>query len=384
MGRVAQAVVLIAAAASAVAFDASIAVRAHCAKGGLHRCQHPQTPVSHSLLRSGSVRRVPVTHMKLEDDSPQREAPQIPQMDAEQRERGYNALLEMILAAESINVTQIDMVKASYEKIDYAFMEKLNERIGSTEGEEKASLTNIQQLVNVEMQERMSRAANALKKLLSAGPGGMFKMLPDYMQRGLLDEPLLLLLEANIKQAQEAGAEPAANLMSRLMQQVRLEIDKKVEPEVRLLRELLRIDSSEARKELLKQKIAPKEVQILIAGARDTPQSTEPEVKIRKFAQALVKLKGQFGNMGEGSNDGLIAKLEDIANEAEAVAREFGTGSDMTPQELQDLMWEKGSVSVWDLEKVEEEAQQSGGVAPWEDENEQRLKGLQRDDLLAP
>lgn len=349
---------------------------------------------------------------------------QIPQMDAEQRERGYNALMEMLLAAETINVTQSDMVKASYEKIDYAFMQKLATEIETAAEEKKvpaapestarrasawrrerrpherrapdvprprvgarapfaaaqASLTAIQQLINGEMQQRMSRAAEALKKMLAAGPGGMFRMLPDYMQRGLLDEPLLLLLEANIKQAQEAGAEPAANLMTRLMQQVRLEIDKQVEPEVRLLRELMRIDSSDARKELLKQKIAPKEVQILIAGARDQgPQSTEPEVKIRKFAAALVKLKSQFGNIDE-----VTEKLGEIANEAEDVAREFGTGSDMTPQELQDLMWEKGSVSVWDLEKVEQEAEETGGSAPWEDEAQQRLKGLQSDDLLQP
>jgi hypothetical protein len=243
----------------------------------------------------------------------------------------------------------------------------------------------VQQLVNAEMSARMSRAAESLKKLLAAGPAGMFRLVPDYMQRGLLEESLLLLLEANIRQATEAGATPAADLMSRLMTQIRLEIDKGAEPELRLLRELLRIDSAEARKELLKQKIAPKTAPaILIAGARETgPKKTpEADVKIRKFAQALARLKAQFGNMSEGASSGLIAMLETIANEAEAVAREFGTGSDMSPQELQDLMWDKATVSVWDLEKAEDEFAETGQSAPWSDENEQRLKGLSKDDLM--
>lgn len=247
----------------------------------------------------------------------------------------------------------------------------------------QAHLEEIQGLINAEMQSRMSTAAESLRKLLAAGPAGMFKLLPDYSVRGLLDEPLLLLLEANIKQAMDAGAKPAAELMTRLLQQARLEIDKAVSPEIRLLRELLRMDSAEARKELLKQRIAPKEAQILIAGSREAPESREPEVKIRKFAQALIQLKAGFGNMGsEEGEDGFAQRLQLIAGEAEEVAREFGEGSDMTPQELQDLMWEKGSVSVWDLEQVEQEAEQAGGQAPWEVDQEARVKGLSQDDLL--
>lgn len=245
----------------------------------------------------------------------------------------------------------------------------------------------MQALVNGEMSVRMGRAADALKKLLGAGPAGMFRLVPDYMQRGLLEESLLLLLEANIRQAKQAGAAPAAELMSRLMTQIRLEIDKAVEPELRLLRELLRIESADARLQLLKQKIAPKDntPQILIAGARDQKPKADakgPEVKIRKFAQALAKLKAQFGNIDDEVQSGLIARLEVIAGEAESVAREFGTGSDMTPQELQDLMWDKSTVSVWDLEKAEDEFEGSGRSAPWSEDAQQRLQGLGKDDLL--
>jgi len=212
--------------------------------------------------------------------------------------------------------------------------------------------------------------------------------VPDYMQRGLLEESLLLLLEANINQAAAAGAQPAADLMGRLMTQIRMEIDKAVEPELRLLRELLRIETPEARRELLRQKISPKDAttpSILIAGARETKgpkKDVGPEVKVRKFAQQLVKLKAQFGNMEEEMSLGLMDKLDIIANEAEAVAREFGVGADMSPQELQDLMWQKSTVSVWDLEKAEDDFKNNGQEAPWEAEQSDRMQGLSKDDLL--
>jgi len=320
--------------------------------------------------------------MQMGDAGISRQGP--PVLDEAAKERGYNALLEMMLRADSFNISQADMVKASYEKIDYTFMQKLGAQVEAAEGEGKDSLVRVQELVNKEMSERMGRAAEALKKLLGAGPSGMFRLVPDYMQRGLLEESLLLLLEANIRQASEAGAKPAAELMSRLMTQIRLEIDKAVEPEIRLLRELLRIESADARRELLRQKIAPKNVPaILIAGAREAPPaSKEPDVKVRKLAAALGKLKAQFGNVDEELQGGLGARIDMIAKEAEAVAREFGAGSDLTPQEIQDLMWEKGSVSVWDLEKAEDEFAQSGQEAPWEGEAQQRLKGLSKDDLL--
>ncbi|KAJ1626458.1 hypothetical protein T492DRAFT_1122065 [Pavlovales sp. CCMP2436] len=154
------------------------------------------------------------------------------QMDEEQKERGYKALLDMMLMSEQFNITQGDMVTASYEKIDYTFMMKLGTEIISADAERKArapaalplrargqyahklfraglvvcsrnshtpklkpqpfppppplpppkrraqaALEIVQGLVNAEMGVRMGRAAEALKKLLGAGPGGMFRLV---------------------------------------------------------------------------------------------------------------------------------------------------------------------------------------------------------------
>lgn len=37
------------------------------------------------------------------------------------------------------------------------------------------------------------------------------------------------------------------------------------------------------------------------------------------------------------------------------------------------MMWDRGSVSVWDLEAVEEEAHQEGNYAVWETEAQEQM-----------
>ncbi len=80
-----------------------------------------------------------------------------------------------------------------------------------------------------------------------------------------------------------------------------------------------------------------------------------------------------------------MKKLETIAEEAEAVALELAGGKELSSRQQQDMMWDRGSVSVWDLEQVEEEAHQDGNYAMWEPEaqeiieNQERREAAQRD-----
>ena len=68
-----------------------------------------------------------------------------------------------------------------------------------------------------------------------------------------------------------------------------------------------------------------------------------------------------------------IKKLDKIAEEAEAVAFDLAGGKEMSAREQQDLMWEKGSVSVWDLEQIEEQAESEGKVTVWSDEGQRSI-----------
>jgi enoyl-CoA hydratase/carnithine racemase len=54
----------------------------------------------------------------------------------------------------------------------------------------------------------------------------------------------------------------------------------------------------------------------------------------------------------EAYDTGFIKRVEAVAAEAEEVALEIAGGKEITAREQQDLMWQSGTVSVWDLEQV--------------------------------
>ena len=115
---------------------------------------------------------------------------------------------------------------------------------------------------------------------------------------------------------------------------------------------------------------------------------TSPDVSPRELAAAIAELKQRFGNVDEGYDTGFVSKLEQIADEAEQVALDLAGGEELTSKQQQDMMWDRGTVSVWDLEQVEEEAHQDGKMAVWEEEaqaqmarqdNAQRQQQIQQD-----
>jgi len=79
-------------------------------------------------------------------------------------------------------------------------------------------------------------------------------------KEGKIDEPFLLLLEANANQARAAGASGPAELMMRLKKKAVDEKDKTSSTkEVKLLRKLLREESSEEREKLLEDAFTPRQ-----------------------------------------------------------------------------------------------------------------------------
>ena len=71
------------------------------------------------------------------------------------------------------------------------------------------------------------------------------------------------------------------------------------------------------------------------------------------MAEAIEEIKLRFGNVDENYDSGFVAKLTTIAEEAEEVALDLAGGEELSAQQQQDMVWEKQSVSVWDLEQVE-------------------------------
>ena len=83
-------------------------------------------------------------------------------------------------------------------------------------------------------------------------------------REGKIDEPFLLLLEANANQAEAAGAQGPAQLMRKLGQRAMAEKDKQSSSkEIKLLRQLLREDDSTKREQILEEAFTPKEALIV-------------------------------------------------------------------------------------------------------------------------
>eukprot|EP00525_Craspedostauros_australis_P003492 CAMPEP_0198109896 /NCGR_PEP_ID=MMETSP1442-20131203/1936_1 /TAXON_ID= /ORGANISM="Craspedostauros australis, Strain CCMP3328" /LENGTH=222 /DNA_ID=CAMNT_0043765737 /DNA_START=3 /DNA_END=671 /DNA_ORIENTATION=+ len=200
-------------------------------------------------------------------------------------------------------------------------------------------------------------------------------------REGDIDESVLLLLEANETQARDAGAAGPANLMKRLRERAAEEKDKQVSSkEIRLIRKLLRAENSQEREAILEDAFTPKE-NLLVAGTPENamkaidgeqPEQDKamPDVPPPDFINACKAVMLNFGNLSYDDDRGdLASRIKQIASEAEVVAtRIYGQG--MSLREQQDRMWEDETTSIFDLEKMELEAEARGENAPWTNPDE--------------
>merc|ERR1712150_256602 len=185
--------------------------------------------------------------------------------------------------------------------------------------------------------------------------------------------------------------------MGRVMRQLRKraieEKDKKSVKEVALLRKLLRAEDAQAREELLTDAFTPKD-NLLVPGTAENarkavdgeqPEAEKPlpEVPPPDFINACKAVLLNFGNLDDGKGD-MSSRIKQIASEAEVVAtRIYGKG--MTTREQQDRMWKEETTSIFDLERMEIEAERFGEKAPWanKDINDEILPGFDADGRMS-
>jgi hypothetical protein len=88
-----------------------------------------------------------------------------------------------------------------------------------------------------------------------------------------------------------------------------------------------------------------------------------------QFIEMCKAMIQNFGNLALPGVEGfkLQQQLLDIAAEAEQVSTAL-YGPSMSSAEQQDRMWAEGTVSVWDLEMMEQEAEINGETMPWHGE----------------
>lgn len=249
-------------------------------------------------------------------------------------------------------------VNLNYHRIDLRMLERLSERIVAA-GARSPLLARVRDEISNTMNERVSAAMHSVKAVLSANtPDAMRKEVDILSQEGKLDDAFTLLLQANMEQAQKAGVKPAVDAIGAILSYATDVRDRNVDPEIRLVRQLLRTDDEATRMDMLTESLTPRGQVELTDG------STSSGLKLdgKKFVAALRKLIEQFGNVDEK----FVLKLSKIGEESEAVARKVYDVEDKGIQEYQAEAFHKRSVSIWDLEEYEQGETSEGRVAPWE------------------
>lgn len=299
----------------------------------------------------------------------------------------YEKLLKQVLPPYKAGDTVQSIVFTFYDQFDAQFVKVLTER--STNGDSDAAA--LLQALAVEQQNKIAQAAETLKEVLQLGdPMRMEGAVVRMAREGKINEPFLLLLEANAQQAKDAGATGPAQLMDKLRKRAADEKDKQASSkEIRLLRRLLREDDPKEREKIFEDAFTPREV-LLVEGTTENAQKAidgeapeqekpMPDVPPPDFINACKAVLLNFGNLGTNDDDrgDLATRIKQLASEAEVVTtRIYGKG--MTLREQQDRMWADQTTSIFDLETMEIEAERMGGRAPWtnEDAGDEILPGF--------
>ena len=122
----------------------------------------------------------------------------------------YDKTLKQVLPPYKPGETVDSIVSVFYDQFDAQFVKVLNERVNNGDNDARAVL----EALAVEQQKRISQATETLKSVLSLGdPMRMEGAVVKLAREGKIDEPFLLLLEANATQARDAGANGPAQLM---------------------------------------------------------------------------------------------------------------------------------------------------------------------------
>jgi hypothetical protein len=286
----------------------------------------------------------------------------------------YEGLLKKVLPPYKAGDSPSAVVFNYYDQFDAQFIKLLTER--STNGDEGCK--DLLEALAVEQKKRIAAATDSLKEVLSAGdPRKMEGVIVRLAREGKIDEPFLLLIEANQNQAKAAGANGPAELMERLKKRAVDEKDKQsTSKEIRLIRQLLRTENALDREKILESAFTPKDALLVPGTAENARKAVDgeipeqekpmPDVMPPKFIDTCKAVLLNFGNLGSDDDDrgDLASRIKKIAAEAEVVAtRIYGQG--MTLREQQDRMWKDQTTSIFDLERMEIEAEQMGDRAPW-------------------
>lgn len=276
----------------------------------------------------------------------------------------YDVIIERFLGAakeEDAERALFANIEFDYDSIDKKFLDRLEDKVAEAgaESEDGKGYILVKEAIANAMSKRVAEAAERLKEILTAGsPGDMNNALERINMKGGLDDAVVLLLQANIEQAKQAGMEPAVKVMTGLLDYASKLKEAKLSPEVRLIRKLLRTDDEESREDLLMTALKPNKGVMLADGT----VTSGVRVNGKKFVQELRTLIDHYSNVEEA----FAMRLSALGEQSETVARKLFDMEEKDVGDLQEEAFHKRSVSVWDLEQVEMREEVEGRKADWE------------------
>lgn len=285
----------------------------------------------------------------------------------------YEDMCKNVLPPYKPGETPASVVVQYYDRFDAQFIKVLNERSANGDADSQVVLDALAE----EQQTRINAATDALKEVLSRGdPMHMEGAIVKLAKEGRIDEPFLLLLEANADQARAAGATGPAELMMKLKQRAAQEKDKQAaSKEIKLLRQLLRESNANEREKILTEAFTPKEALIVsvkggvillcclvhlipiiptfhkvpgtsanaakaMQGDAPDQEKPMPDVPPPDFINACKAVLLNFGNLQIDEERGdLSTQIKLIASEAEVVAtRIYGQGMTSREQQVRQVL----------------------------------------------
>lgn len=274
----------------------------------------------------------------------------------------FQSILNRFLSPKNSSMSLEDIAQENYELCDMKFIEMLKKEVDDCYAQgatfEGSQYTAIVDAINSVMVKSISSAQDKLaiilsKKSLPAMEAEIIRLC----RTNEMDEAITLLIEANADQAEKAGVKQASEVLRKLLLRASMEKERKLPDEQKLLRVLLKEGRTEKRKELLYEAFKPSKSMNEDGGVVNGPPLITPPV----FIQLLKTLISQYGNV-EGYD--IFGKTQILIDEAQIVATDL-YGEGMSPRDQQKYMFEKNTVSVWDLAEYEHMALMAGDEVPW-------------------
>jgi hypothetical protein len=212
-------------------------------------------------------------------------------------------LLEKIVTADPEVVDA--MVFAARPALDYAFFQRLTDRVEAARGAEKERLTKLrdhlveltQKLAEVE-RASIQDAAGLLQELMSSeDPRAAVRE-----HAAELDNTFMVVLSANMQEAQRRGRKASFERMATIYEEIMAMVEEGMPSEVRLINELLRVPYPDGTRALLKEhqaEVTPEFLQLLDQMIADLParaeqaESAEEKQELTDSAKRLRDVKAQ-------------------------------------------------------------------------------------------